>query len=223
MQFEEQYSNFLNAHQAARNGERLRRLTEGHANAEMMFLKNVWWPLFRNFQHLHPEYEISDFKDGTRYLDFAYIRHGIKICIEVDGFGPHLKNITRWQFTDQLERQNQLVIDGWFVLRFSYDQITDKPRQSQQTIQQLIGKLFGDELSHLPLNYLEKEVIRFALKKDDVMTHTELCTLLDLSYKPVKKILLKLIQKGVLHPVSGKQRVHYYRLDEAVKSPYFQS
>ncbi|MEW9671877.1 DNA-binding response regulator [Ammoniphilus sp. 3BR4] len=223
MNFEEHYSSFLKDHQTARKGEGLRRLKEGHAPAEMMFLKKVWWPVFRHFHHLHPEYEVDDFKDGKRYLDFAYIRHGIKICFEVDGYGPHLKNISRWQFSDQLERQNQLVIDGWIVLRFSYDQITENPRRCQQAIQQLIGKMFGDELSHFSLSYLEKEVIRYALKKGDVITPGEIGSLLNLSYKPVKRILLELSQKGMIHPTPGKQRVHFYRLDEGVKSPFFHS
>jgi hypothetical protein len=30
----------------ARTGERLRRLQEGHNQAEMLFLKQVWWPSF---------------------------------------------------------------------------------------------------------------------------------------------------------------------------------
>ncbi|WP_240689486.1 hypothetical protein [Ammoniphilus sp. YIM 78166] len=100
MNFEEQYARFLSDHQAARKGERLRRLNEGHASAEKLFLETVWWPLFHHFQYLHPEYEVDDFKDGKRYLDFAYLRQGIKICFEVDGYGPHLKNISRWQFAD---------------------------------------------------------------------------------------------------------------------------
>lgn len=111
MSFEEEYQDFLNLHVQARTGERLRRLKEGHNTAEMLFLKQVWWPLFSHFNYLHPEYEVDDFKDGKRYLDFAYIRPGIRICFEIDGYGPHLKNISRWQFADNLERQNQLVID----------------------------------------------------------------------------------------------------------------
>ncbi|WP_252183434.1 hypothetical protein [Rossellomorea vietnamensis] len=76
--------------------------------------------MFQHFRFLHPEYEINDFKDGKRYLDFAYIRPTMQICFEIDGYGPHLQKISRWQFSDSLERQNQLVIDGWTVIRFSY-------------------------------------------------------------------------------------------------------
>ncbi|MBP1942754.1 hypothetical protein [Cytobacillus luteolus] len=44
MGFEEEYLAFLNTHLQARTGERLRRLQEGHQQAEMLFLKQVWWP-----------------------------------------------------------------------------------------------------------------------------------------------------------------------------------
>ncbi|WP_232490211.1 hypothetical protein [Neobacillus cucumis] len=50
----------------------------------------------------------------------------------------------RWQFSDNLERQNQLVIDGWIVIRFSYDQVKEQLRRCQQIVQQVIGQWLGD-------------------------------------------------------------------------------
>ena len=89
MEFEKAHQSFICVHKQARTGERLRRLEEGHGQAEMMFLKQVWWPVFHHFDNLHPEYEVNDFKDGNRYLDFAYIRPAIRICFEIDGYGTH--------------------------------------------------------------------------------------------------------------------------------------
>lgn len=221
MGFEDEYYTFLNGHLQARKGEQLRRLQEGHSQAEKMFLKLVWWPLFRHFHYLHPEYEVNDFKDGKRYLDFAYIRGSIRICFEVDGYGPHVKNISRWQFADSLERQNQLMIDGWTIIRFSYDQVMEHPRRCQQITQQLIGKMLGEEMDHLSLTYTEKEVIRYVMKKEDMVTPREVSKLLNLSDKTVKKILTELVNKRVLVPTSGKQRFHSYVLGEEVKSPFF--
>lgn len=221
MGFEDEYQFFLNRHLQARKGERLRRLQEGHGKAEIMFLEKVWWPLFYNFQHLHPEYEVDDFKDGKRYLDFAYIRPGIRICFEIDGYGPHLKSISRWQFADNLERQNQLLIDGWIVIRFSYDQVVEHPRHCQQTTQQIIGKMLGQELDHLTLTFTEKEVIRFALRKGEAFTPREICELLNLSDRSVRKILAELVKKRVLSPSGGKQRIRFYQLGEEEMSPFF--
>lgn len=219
MGFEEEYQAFMNAHLQARNGERLRRLQEGHSQAEMLFLKEVWWPSFYHFRYLHPEFEVNDFKDGTRYLDFAYIRPAIRICLEIDGYGPHLKNISRWQFSDSLERQNQLVIDGWTVIRFSYDQVKDKPRRCQQIVQQVIGRWLGDELDQTSLSFSEKEVLRLAIRKGEDIFPIEVEKYLKLSDKTVKKVLSQLVDKKMLVPASGKKRVRSYRLGDQVKHP----
>ncbi len=40
--------------------------------------------------------------------------------LEGRGYGPHWRNVSRIQFSDHCRRQNDLVIDGWKVLRFSY-------------------------------------------------------------------------------------------------------
>jgi hypothetical protein len=219
MGYEEEYQAFMNTHLQARIGERLRRLQDGHHQAEMLFLKQVWWPSFHHFQYLHPEYEVDDFKDGKRYLDFAYIRPAIRICLEIDGYGPHLKNISRWQFSDSLERQNQLVIDGWTVIRFSYDQVNEKPRRCQQIVQQVIGRWLGDELDQTSLSFLEKEVLRLAIRKGEAIFPIEVEKYLKLSDKTVKKVLSQLVDKKMLIPASGIKRICSYRVGDQVKNP----
>jgi very-short-patch-repair endonuclease len=219
MGYEEEYQTFMNAHLQARSGERLRRLQEGHNQAEMLFLQEVWWPLFYHFRYLHPEYEVNDFKDGKRYLDFAYIRPSIRICLEIDGYGPHLKNISRWKFSDNLERQNQLVIDGWTVIRFSYDQVKEKPRRCQQIIQQVIGRWLGDELDQTTLSLVEKEVLRLAIRKGEAISPSEIEEYLKLSDKTIRKVLSQLVDKKMLIPASGTIRVRTYRLGDQVKHP----
>ena len=217
MGFEEDYQVFMNAHLQARTGERLRRLQEGHNQAERLFLEQVWWPSFYHFQYLHPEYEVNDFKEDNRYLDFAYIRPAIRICFEVDGYGPHLRNISRWKFSDNLERQNQLVIDGWTVIRFSYDQVKEKPRRCQQVIQQVVGRWLGEDLDQTSLSFVEKEVLRFAIRKGEAIFPMELQNHLKLSDKTVKKVLSQLVDKKVLIPASGVKRVRSYSLGNQVK------
>jgi hypothetical protein len=209
----------MDTHLQARTGERLRRLQEGHNQAEMLFLKQVWWPSFHHFRYLHPEYEVDDFKDGKRYLDFAYIRPAIQICLEIDGYGPHLKDISRWQFSGRLERQNQLVIDGWTVIRFSYDQVKENPRRCQQIVQQVIGRWLGDELDQTSLSFLEKEVLRLAIRKGEAISPTEVEKYLKLSDKTVKKVLSQLVDKKMLIPPSGVMGVRSYRLGDQVKHP----
>lgn len=123
MNFKRAHAEFIKFHSCRRRGERLRRLREGHGHAERRFLERVWWPTFGHLHFLHPEYEIADFHDGNRFLDFAFLRGRIRLAIEVDGYGAHVSKPSRRQFADQLDRQNHLILDGWALLRFSYDQV----------------------------------------------------------------------------------------------------
>ncbi|RIV20949.1 hypothetical protein D2Q93_11085 [Alicyclobacillaceae bacterium I2511] len=65
---------------------------------DIFFRENVWWPTLHNFSGLHPKYETPDFMEKYRYIDFTYIQ-------------PHLK----------------IAIDGWHVLRFTYQDIKASP------------------------------------------------------------------------------------------------
>lgn len=160
--FTEAHEAFLTRHLSARKG--LRRLQEGHGISEKLFLEQVWWPAFGNFHHLHPEYEVFDFKDGSRFLDFAFIRPMFQLAIEIDGYGTHGRNLSRWQFSDQLLRQNHLVIDGWRVLRFAYDDVNERPRLCQQLLQQMLGRWLGDDRAVSGADPAEREVARLAMR-----------------------------------------------------------
>lgn len=212
MKFEEAYNEFVSFHIEKREGERLRRLQEGLGHAEKAFIEQVWWPAFGHFYYLHPEYEVHDFRDGTRYLDFAYIRPMFQIAVEIDGYGPHHKNISRWQFSDQLQRQNHLVIDGWKVIRFSADDVKEKPRECQQILQQLMGRWLGEEQIVERAKPMEKEVIRLALRLCRPITPADVSELLGINIKSARSILQNLTSKKWLEPASGQARIRTYRL-----------
>jgi hypothetical protein len=213
MTFNKEYADFMKNHLERRKGERLRRLQEGHGHAEKLFLENVWWPAFGQFHHLHPEFEVFDFKDGKRYLDFAYIRLLVRIAFEIDGYGPHWRELSRWQFSDQCQRQNHLIIDGWQVIRFTYDDIKEKPRLCQQTVQQLMGRWFGEEHRVDAATCIEKEIIRLALRLSRSITPEDICKHMEIEKKYARKLLYSLVAKRWITPASGKQRIRSYSLD----------
>lgn len=222
MNFEESYELFINAHLQKRNGERRKRLEDGCGHAEKLFLNQVWWPAFGHFQELHPEYEVFDFKDGCRFLDFAYIRPFFRLAIEIDGHGPHWRNISRWQFSDHLLRQNHLTIDdGWRVLRFSYDDLKERPRLCQQIIQQFMGRWFGEEKQSVSLTIIEKEIVRLALRLSRPLSPQDVCDHLGFENKYARKLLHGLKEKTWLQPDRGTTRIRTYRLDLNGKDIYF--
>lgn len=212
VEFDEAYEAFLAWHCARRSGERLRRLKDGNGHSERLFLQAVWWPTFHHFANLHPEYEIHDYKDGYRYLDFAYIQSNFRIAIEIDGFGPHFRNITTWQFDDHCQRQNHLIIDGWYVLRITYNQLQERPRVCQQTIQQLLGRWLASSESLGKLTIFEREAVRLATRSLRPITPKDVCAQLGIGSDYAQRLLRGLAQKQWLQPAAGDIRIRSYTL-----------
>jgi very-short-patch-repair endonuclease len=55
------------------------------------------------------------------FVDFAFPQH--RIAIEVDG---HTSHATRAQRAADSQRMNQLALAGWTVLRFTYEDVTQR-------------------------------------------------------------------------------------------------
>jgi very-short-patch-repair endonuclease len=70
------------------------------------------------------------------YLDVAFDRQ--KVAIEVDG---RLHEDDRTVFESDRWRQNQLVLQGWTVLRFTWLMLTQHPELVLQTIQRALDPL----------------------------------------------------------------------------------
>lgn len=212
MSFEHSVEAWVNLHQSLRKGERLRRLTKGLGYSEKLFLEKVWFPIFGHMDHLHPEYEVTDFRDAYRYIDFAYVHHWLRIAIEIDPFGTHLRDMTRDQYSDERDRQNDLIIDGWKVIRFSLDRIRDNPRACQRRIQNLIGKYLVEWQRLKDMSLEEREIIRMARRIKRDMKVQDVKEWLHISSPYAKKLLFALVNKGELQPASGTQRITTYRL-----------
>lgn len=213
MEFQSAYEEFIREILKERRGPSMERLKEGIGYAERLFLQNVWWPSFHHFEGLEPEYEITDFKDGSRFIDFAYIHPYFRIAIEVDGLGIHWQNISQEQFSDHLQRQNHLVIDGWYILRFSFLDLQKRPRLCQQTIQQLVGRLTGDASAALKtLRLVDREILRLAMVSQRPITTNDVARHLHVRTETATSHLKNLTIQGWLEPASGSIRIRSYRI-----------
>jgi len=225
---ERAYREWILKHRELREptSERRRRLVERDDHGEQLFAIDIWWQVLGSFEHLHPEYEVNDYRDGSRFLDFAYIRHPFRISIEIDGFGPHQKNASRRRFSDDRFRQNQLVLDNWIVVRFSYDDLRERPRQCQQYIQQLLGKLYGlgrADALHLQLPSSARELLRWAQRRESVAAFSpkDVEKMLGVSHCTALKYLKQLFQQGLVEQASGGKRIRTYRLTSTVTQLHF--
>ncbi|CAM4014757.1 DNA-binding response regulator [Paenibacillus alkaliterrae] len=224
---ERAYCEWLDLHKELREptSERRSRLIERDDHGEQKFALKVWWQVVGSFEFLHPEYEVNDYRDGSRFLDFAYIRPPYRISIEIDGFRTHQRNASRRKFGDDRFRQNQLVLDDWIVIRFSFDDVIEKPRQCQQFIQQLLGKLYGigrADSSNLKLTLKEREIIRWAQRRgqEAAFNPKEVEVLLVVSHCTALKYLHQLLQQELLEQASGEKRIRTYRITTKAAQMY---
>ena len=68
-------------------------------------------------------------RSGNRKIDFAYPE--LMIAIEVDGWNSHGSPAA---LASDLKRQNELILRGWTILRFTWSQITKQPDEVAATI-----------------------------------------------------------------------------------------
>jgi hypothetical protein len=205
----------MDVHITKRKGERRRKLVEGNNFAEKEMLRHIWWAGFGNFDYLHPEYEIIDFFQGRRFLDFVYIRGPIRIVFEIDGYGPHLRDISRRQFCDQWVRQMQLTNDNWIIVRIGFDDVKERPQLWIGLIQQMMGRLFGNPEQQLTkVDYMEREVVRFAIRVDRTIKLKDVENLFSIGYRPARGVIDGLVLKKWLMPTGGgKERIHTWELN----------
>lgn len=122
------------------NARRLGHYRNKLGKAELAFLEEVWGPILEyNFEGLETEYPFKDYKGGERFADFIYLKDGMKLLIEIDGFTTHARDISPGEFSDHLIRQNDLVLQGWMILRFTAYQVEKKPMLCQRVIMQAMG------------------------------------------------------------------------------------
>ncbi|MUT65091.1 endonuclease domain-containing protein [Paenibacillus sp. NEAU-GSW1] len=224
-QYASMYEIWLKQHVAERAGESKRRLANGLGHGEQRFIEAVWIPAFGHLRGLHPEYEVADFKDGTRFIDFAYLEGSLRLAIEIDGFSTHASNINRWQFSDSRMRQNHLVLDGWTVMRFSYDDVNEKPKTCIQQLQQLIGiwRMDKDQEECAIVDYLlECEVIRLALHIGKPIKPILVQQHLQISKHRTKLVLSRLVaSEKLLQTGKGTQRKRVFVVNRSKLAQHF--
>lgn len=215
MRFSDAYEEWVsNAIAQEQNSRRRERLQQGIGHGTLEFLRLVWFPAVGNFSHLHAEWEVRDFHNGYRYLDLAYIPDPNTRCgIEIQGYGPHARDLDVRRFKDLCWRHCLLALDGWLLLPIAYPAITEEPKRCQQLVLAFIGKFMAMK-SPLQLNYIEAEVIRFARRQGRPFAPDELAQHLRVSNQRARKVLHSLVGYKLMEVAAGKQRYRMFSLRE---------
>jgi hypothetical protein len=160
---------------------------------------------------LYPEWEVRDFNNGYRYLDFAYMPRGVKGCIEIQGYGPHARDLDVRRFIDLCKRDCFLAIDGWTIFPTAYLSIRDEPKQCIQIILSIIGKYISMDVPS-DLTCLEAETVRFSRRRLRPITPLELSEHLRISDRHARRVLQKLVDLQLFKVASGTKRGRSYVL-----------
>ncbi|SES95358.1 transcriptional regulator [Paenibacillus sp. NFR01] len=211
-QFEQLYSEWLETQISEEIGpRRLELLQKGLGHGTVEFLRNVWWPAVGNFNDLYPEWEVRDLGNGYRYLDLAYMPGGAKGGIEIQGFGPHARDLDVRRFKDLCRRHALLALDGWTFLPIAYLSIVEEPEQCRQMILAFIGRFVATVVPG-QLECLEAETLRFARRTLRPFTPLELAAHLRVTDRHARRILHRLTDLGLLEVSGGNLRFRSYGL-----------
>ena len=211
--FEKAYSEWLSLHISEARGERLRRLLKKHGYGEKLLVQQAWWPAVGNLDDLYPEYEFIDSRGNYYYFDLGCVRLPRPTVIESDGFSSHARDVDRDKFARGLDRQNEIVLADWNILRFSVDQLKEDPLACQNTIRRMMVNWYGEENTIMRgLNVYQREIVRLATRRNSPITFEQACHLLGKGPKQTRAQLYSLMEQGILESVSGKERFHCYRL-----------
>lgn len=210
--FDEEYKRWMEQHIArAENGRRRELLQKGLSRSSIDFLQHIWFPVIGHFNHLYPEYEIRDFNNGYRYLDFAYMPGGAKGCIEIQDYRSHARDIEVSRFKDLCMKHSLLVLDDWLFLPIAYLSIHDDPGMIKQLILSFVGKFLANAVPS-DLHWTEAETLRLARRLLRPFTPGELAQHLLLSENRARVILRGLLDKKLLEVASGSIRYRTYQL-----------
>lgn len=210
--FEDMYEEWLQANITAEKNHRRRELLEkGLGYGTVEFLRLIWFPAVGNFDNLYPEWEVRDFNNGYRYLDLAYMPGGSKGGIEIQGFGPHARDLDVRRFKDLCRRHCLLALDGWTFLPIAYPSLVEEPEQCKQLVLSFIGRFISTQVpSHL--HWMEAETMRFARRLLRPFTPLELSDHLRISDRHARRMLHKMIEMQILSVASGDKRRRTYKI-----------
>lgn len=213
MDLDSGYALFIQHHLNKRSGERRRRLERGHQIAEKLFCYNVWWPVRGSFHQLHPEYEVTDWKGQSYFIDFAWIMGPVKLAFEIKGFGPHVIDMDRDKYCRELNRETFLAVLGYQVISFSYDDVAYRPDLCTTLLRMLLSRYLPplDE-THYKLA-TEREAIKLACYLARPLRPIDLKKHFGLTHRAAVQLMQPLCAKGWFTAHTGKSGKHVVRYE----------
>lgn len=217
MEYDELHAAWVEEHLNKRRGERRGRLARGHGHSDRLFAKNVWYKLKGDFKHLHPEFEVLDWRGRSYFADFGYLPGDyLRLLIEIKDFGSHVRDKDRQGHSRECCREAFLTAMGYVVISFSYDDVRERPDLCIMLLRMVLSQYeSGHMTGEVPkMTITEKEVIRLAFATAQHIRPIDVVRHLLIDHRTAVRLLQSLCGKGWFHPITreGGSRVIKYKL-----------
>ncbi len=147
-----------------------RLISEKSAYLEKEFLENVFYPEFGDAGLEYLIYQKKIYDSNRRrsyYIDFVINIDGKKYAIELDGYNYHGK-LSAKEFEKQEERTNEIIRQGYELIRFSFNKIKNKPNEVRRELRQRINIPRSDVSVLAPSAFVDARPISNKEKKSPV-------------------------------------------------------
>ncbi|WP_309120804.1 hypothetical protein [Paenibacillus sp.] len=213
--FESAHERWLQSHLDRRTGERRGRLARKRY-AETLFLRQVWWPLFGSFDALHPEYEVADWRGRSYFADFVWLPgSGEKLVFEVKGFGPHVTEMDRRGYCEELNRETFLQGLGYRVVSIPHDDVASRPDVVQSLLRMVLSRFRAAGEPVTRSRWMEKEILLLARSQLGTIRPLDVERHLKVNHRTAVRQLKDMCESGWLRPVrngSNGERIVRYEL-----------
>ncbi|SDT01471.1 hypothetical protein SAMN05444162_2852 [Paenibacillaceae bacterium GAS479] len=214
--FDQAHEKWLNQHLKARKGERRDRLRRGHSHGEILFLREVWWPLFGNFENLHPEYEIVDWRGSPCYLDFAWLPGIQRFNIDVKGYGPHVQQTDRTKYSRELMRELYLQTLGYCNISLPYDTLSHEPQLIRSMMKNLLQPFLVTKQDKTSASKIEFMLLNYIRQQSTAIYPYKAAREVGIHEKTAIKYLRKLSLDGKIKALTNGSRVYRYIYTESM-------
>jgi len=134
--------------------------------SEKLFVNEFLFPLLgkKGMKYIIPQYPFIDSEGKLRRIDFALIKDGKKIALEVNGETYHAEGIIpNEMFDDNLQRQNEILNAGWNLQRFSFNQLQAEKwrKRVMDSLHKVLSKNLPEVISEEAIkpHYLQEKAL----------------------------------------------------------------